>query len=74
MAVEEIPYAKRATAMGAYQALYALGMFAGPFLAGILNTYFGLEASFYFASVVGVLGTLCSFKWQKKRKTESIAY
>ncbi|MCM3787164.1 MFS transporter [Domibacillus indicus] len=72
MAVEEIPHAKRATAMGAYQALYAIGMFAGPFLAGILNTYFGLEASFYFSGAVGVLGALFSFKWQGEMKTESI--
>ncbi|WP_050180125.1 MFS transporter [Domibacillus robiginosus] len=72
MAVEEISHAKRSTAMGAYQALYAIGMFVGPFLAGILNTYFGLEASFYFSGAVGVVGALFSFKWQGKMKTESI--
>jgi MFS family permease len=30
MSIESIPHEKRATAMGAYQALYAIGMFAGP--------------------------------------------
>lgn len=72
MAVEEVPHDKRATAMGAYQALYALGMFAGPFAAGILNTYFGLEASFYFSSFIGGIGVWCSVKWQGKMKAESV--
>ncbi|WP_050182458.1 MFS transporter [Domibacillus robiginosus] len=72
MAVEEMPHAKRATAMGAYQALYAIGMFVGPFLAGILNTYFGLEASFYFSGFISVLGVWCSVKWQERMKAESV--
>lgn len=66
MAVEEIPYEKRATAMGAYQAIYAIGMFVGPFLAGLLNTSFGLEASFYFAGCIGILGFICSLLWSRK--------
>lgn len=72
MAVERVPHTKRATAMGAYQALYAIGMFVGPLCAGILNTHFGLEASFYFSGLTAVLGALFSFKWQGKMKTESI--
>ncbi|MCG3024336.1 MFS transporter, partial [Escherichia coli] len=37
ISIEKVPVEKRATAMGAYQALYAVGIFGGPFFAGILN-------------------------------------
>jgi DHA1 family multidrug resistance protein-like MFS transporter len=43
MSIEPITPEKRATAMGAYQALYSLGIFAGPFFAGMLNSLMGLE-------------------------------
>ncbi|MGE7930330.1 MFS transporter [Lysinibacillus xylanilyticus] len=72
MAVEEIPHAKRATAMGAYQAIYAIGMFVGPFLAGLLNTSFGLEASFYFSGCIGIVGFICSLLWSRKVKPKTV--
>ncbi|MCP3763668.1 MFS transporter [Domibacillus sp. A3M-37] len=65
MAVEEIEHKKRATAMGAYQALYAVGMFLGPFLGGLLNSFFGLEASFYFSGLMGGAGFLLCLLWRK---------
>lgn len=46
LAIQTIDPAKRATAMGFYQAVYALGMFSGPFLAGWLNDGFGLAGGF----------------------------
>ena len=55
MSIESIIPRKRATAMGGYQALYAIGIFAGPFFAGILNSKFGLEAGFYFVGTLGVV-------------------
>ena len=58
MSIESIAMEKRATAMGAYQALYAIGIFAGPFVAGILNTMFGIEAGFYFAGSLGVVAVI----------------
>ncbi|MGY4794670.1 MFS transporter [Lysinibacillus fusiformis] len=68
MAVEKIPHDKRATAMGAYQAIYAIGMFVGPFVAGLLNTSFGLEASFYFSGCISILGFICSLIWSREIK------
>jgi len=50
LAIRHIDLAKRATAMGFYQAAYALGMFSGPFLAGWLNDAFGLAGGFVFAA------------------------
>lgn len=66
MTVEKIEHEKRATAMGAYQALYAIGMFIGPFLAGILNSIFGLEASFLFSGFMGVAAFLLCLLWEKQ--------
>lgn len=51
LAIQTIDPRKRATAMGFYQAVYALGMFSGPFLAGWLNDGFGLAGGFAFGAL-----------------------
>jgi DHA1 family multidrug resistance protein-like MFS transporter len=68
MAIESIPHEKRATAMGIYQAVYAIGMFAGPFLAGVLNSAMGLAAGFYFAGALGLTGTVSILFWNRKER------
>ena len=69
-AVENIPNEKRGAAMGVYQAIYGLGMFLGPSLAGVIierfsvlangsvNTEFGYSANFYFAMSIALLGSM----------------
>ncbi|WP_026575814.1 MFS transporter [Bacillus sp. UNC438CL73TsuS30] len=66
MSIETIPHAKRATAMGSYQAIYAIGIFAGPFFAGILNSHLGLAAGFYFAAVIGLVAVIFISFWRRK--------
>lgn len=66
MAIETIPHEKRATAMGIYQALYALGMFGGPFLAGVFNSAMGLAAGFYFTDALGLVAAVLIIFWNKK--------
>jgi DHA1 family multidrug resistance protein-like MFS transporter len=66
MAIESISQEKRATAMGIYQALYAIGMFAGPFLAGVLNSTMGIVAGFYFAGTLGLVATILIVFWSRK--------
>ncbi|KKI89866.1 MFS transporter [Bacillus sp. SA1-12] len=66
LAIETIPHEKRATAMGVYQALYAIGMFSGPFIAGVLNTKFGLAAGFYFTGIVGFIASILIITWSRK--------
>jgi MFS transporter, DHA1 family, multidrug resistance protein len=70
MAIETIPHEKRATAMGIYQALYAIGMFAGPFLAGVLNSAMGLAAGFYFAGAWGLVAAVLIRFWNTKERWE----
>jgi len=45
--VSEIDPFKRATAMGFYQAVYAIGMSAGPFVAGWMSSVYGLTGGFW---------------------------
>jgi predicted MFS family arabinose efflux permease len=72
MSIESIAQEKRATAMGAYQALYAIGIFAGPFVAGIFNAKFGIDAGFYFAGSLGVVAVGVTIIQSRKETHEMI--
>lgn len=50
------PPALRATAMGSYQALYAIGMLLGPAASGPIAEAFGIEMVFWTAVAATVLG------------------
>lgn len=54
LAIRDTPQAERATAMGFYQSVYSIGMFAGPYLAGWLNDIGGLRAGFLFGAAIGI--------------------
>ncbi|MEK8128429.1 MFS transporter [Paenibacillus filicis] len=72
LSIEHIEEKKRATAMGFYQAVYAIGMFAGPFLAGGLNEWGGLKSGFYFAGVLGVAASILTWRWFLSRSARSV--
>lgn len=63
MSIEHVQDAERTTAMGLHQAIYAIGMFAGPWLSGILAEAMGLSGMFGLTAVVSLgLGLLlCRF-------------
>ena len=46
MSIEYVSDAERATAMGLHQSVYAIGMFAGPWLSGILAAKMGIQPMF----------------------------
>ena len=54
MSIRHVDDSQRATAMGLFQAVYAIGMFTGPWLSGILADTIGLQPMF------GVVGVLCA--------------
>jgi MFS transporter, DHA1 family, multidrug resistance protein len=68
MSIESIADDKRATAMGTYQAIYAIGMFVGPYLAGMLNSAMGIHAGFYFAGVLGIAAMTLILLWNYKER------
>tara|TARA_Y100001970_G_scaffold59490_2_gene75683 strand:- start:6513 stop:7691 length:1179 start_codon:yes stop_codon:yes gene_type:complete len=48
----------RGLAMGAYQAYYALGMFLGPAISGIIVNSFGINAIFWLSSLITLIALL----------------
>jgi predicted MFS family arabinose efflux permease len=74
MSIDKISSEKRASAMGAYQALYAIGIFAGPFFAGIFNSKFGIEAGFYFVGGLGFIATILVVIWGKSEELTKSLY
>lgn len=59
--------ADRATAMGSYQALYAIGMLAGPAISGVVADSAGIDAVFWLSGVVTVIGVLLALPGPLKR-------
>ena len=55
LALKAVAPDARASAMGVFQAIYAIGMFAGPVATGLIGQAAGLEASFYAIGVVTML-------------------
>jgi MFS family permease len=55
LSIHNIAPQQRATAMGFFQATYALGMLLGPLVSGFLADNFGLPVIFYFSSAVCLL-------------------
>ncbi|HNT76504.1 MAG TPA: MFS transporter [Anaerolineae bacterium] len=53
LSIRYVDETQRATAMGLFQAIYAIGMFAGPWLSGILADAIGMQPMF------GVVGVAC---------------
>lgn len=46
LAIERVDQAQRSTAMGIHQSVYAIGMFAGPWIGGILAELVGIRWTF----------------------------
>jgi MFS family permease len=53
MSIEHVDNAERTIAMGLHQAIYAIGMFVGPALSGVVAEVIGLQPMF------GVIGVAC---------------
>jgi MFS family permease len=62
MSIQKVDGRERTTAMGVHQSVYAIGMFGGPWLCGILAKAMGLPSMFVVTAigslVVGVVGSL----------------
>ena len=58
LSIQGIAKDEKATAMGFFQAVYAIGMFGGPFSAGFVGDKFGLRAVFIYAGIVYIIATL----------------
>lgn len=63
LSIKAVPEEKRATAMGFFQSIYALGMFGGPAVSGLVAERFGLEGAFYAAAFVLAIGAVAALLW-----------
>jgi MFS family permease len=54
LSLRAVRQSERASAMGIFQAVYALGMFGGPALSGLIADVFGLSTMFMVAGGVAV--------------------
>jgi MFS family permease len=61
LSISQVDPVERNSAMGLHQSVYAIGMFAGPWLSGILANYLGLQPMFGItAAAILILGLLGS--------------
>ena len=68
MSIINVAEGQRSTAMGLHQAVYGLGMFAGPWVSGLLATSLGIQPMFASTAVVVLgLGLLGTFVIGRKR-------
>ena len=55
LSIRDVEEAQRTTAMGLHQSIYAIGMFAGPALTGVLGEAIGIRGAFYITAVLSLL-------------------
>lgn len=58
LSIKEVASSEQATAMGVFQALYSIGMFAGPPVAGLWADVFGLESVFTFSGLISLVAVV----------------
>ena len=71
LAIQGMPQKERATAMGFFQAVYAIGMFSGPASSGFIGDALGLRGVFFCAGIVYLIAAILSISMLPKR-TEDV--
>lgn len=61
LSIRDVPHEHRATAMGVFQAVYAIGTLAGPLVSGFIGDKLGLSSVFSLASSVSLLVAVLAF-------------
>ena len=61
LSICDVSHEHRATAMGVFQAVYAIGMLAGPLVSGFLGDRMGLSSVFFLAASASLLITALAF-------------
>jgi len=63
LSIQHVQDADRSTAMGLHQAVYAMGMFAGPALSGVLAEAMGIQPMFGVTAVACLALGLLGAQW-----------
>jgi MFS family permease len=54
LSIKAVPPSERASAMGIFQAVFALGMFGGPAISGVIADHWGLGVMFWVTGVLSI--------------------
>ena len=73
LSIREISGEDRATAMGVFQAVYAIGMFVGPMTAGAVADLLGLGGAFILSGAVSVFAALTALVLIKQKPQKQAA-
>lgn len=73
MSIRTVPDEKRATAMGFFQSIYAVGMFGGPAVSGAVAEAIGLSGAFYTGALVVFAGAALTALFLGRRLREAAA-
>ena len=63
LAIRSVSEERRASAMGFFQAIYSIGMFGGPFIAGWIGDWASLSVGFVIMGSLSFIGALLTIKW-----------
>ena len=63
ISIKEVPEHERASAMGVFQSIYAIGMFSGPAVAGIITDAIGMTGLFLIVSIFPILSIVAALRW-----------
>jgi MFS family permease len=70
MSIQYVADAERATAMGLHQAVYAVGMFGGPWLSGLLADAMGIRPMFGVTAFVCLALALLVTRWLTEKQAD----
>ena len=71
LSIRQIPDQDRATAMGVFQATYAIGMFLGPMTSGAVADIFGLSGAFVVAGSISSVAALVALILLRPQASEA---
>ena len=73
LSIQNVASAERTTAMGLYQSVYAIGMFGGPWLSGILAAAVGIQTMFGVTAFACLALGLFGARWLAEKRGDPVS-
>lgn len=73
-AMKDVPKIKKSTAMGFFQATYAIGMSVFPMIVGKIAGLISIKASYFTLAFISIIGIVASYFYYKKSVLVSIEH
>jgi len=72
LSIQNVADTERTTAMGLYQSVYAIGMFGGPWLSGIIASAIGIQPMFGVTAFACLALGLFGARWLAEKKSDHL--